>query len=181
MKPEIMTQLVIQNTWRIIWYVNKNGIFHTEHSWIGLYSGHVPRRTQHAGSRPFSVFLLSRGSAEQNKTQLSSAAPQHISTTERLTVQLTYTFVYIPPDADESVGQRAGATLVLRLRGDVVAEHPFHIETQHKVQETACLTILKEKEREVRQRLCGCEGMYCTYSYSSLPFSYATLWIQTFS
>lgn len=130
------------------------------------FSEHVPRRTQHAGSRPFSVFLPSRGNAEQNKTQLSSPAPQHISSTERLTAQLTYTFVNIPPDADESVGQRAGATLVLRLRGGVVAEHPFHIETQHKVQETACLTILREKEREVRWQLsltqCSAAVKECT-------------------
>lgn len=55
--------------------------------------------------------------------------------------------MYVPPDADKSVGQSAGATLILWLRGGVVAEHSLNIETQHEMQEAARLTVLTETHR----------------------------------
>ena len=55
--------------------------------------------------------------------------------------------MYISSDADESVGQSAGAALVLRLSRGVVTEHSLDVETQHKTQETARLTGLMETHR----------------------------------
>lgn len=60
-----------------------------------------------------------------------------------VSLQVTYTFMHLPPDDDESVCQRTQAGLVLRLRRRVAAEHPLYVETQHKSQETASLTALK--------------------------------------
>ncbi len=52
--------------------------------------------------------------------------------------------MYVPSDADKSVGQSAGGALLLWLRRGVVAEHSLNVETQHKTQETARLTVLIE-------------------------------------
>lgn len=52
--------------------------------------------------------------------------------------------MYTLSDADKSVGQSAGATLILWLSGGVAAEHSLDVETQHKTQQTACLTVLRE-------------------------------------
>lgn len=60
------------------------------------------------------------------------------------TAQPTYTFMYTLSDADKSVCQSTGVTLILWLRGGVVAEHPLNVETQYETQETACLTVLTE-------------------------------------
>lgn len=60
----------------------------------------------------------------------------------------------ISPDADESVGQSAGAALVLRLRCGVVGEHSLDIETQHQTQEAAGLTLLRETCRSSGYILC---------------------------
>lgn len=59
------------------------------------------------------------------------------------TGEQTYTFMDVSSDAHESVGQSAGAALLLWLRWGIVAEHSLNIETQHKTQETACLTVLR--------------------------------------
>lgn len=55
--------------------------------------------------------------------------------------------MYVPPDADKSVGQSARAALILWLRGGVVAEHSLYIETQHEMHEAARLTFLTETNR----------------------------------
>lgn len=52
--------------------------------------------------------------------------------------------MYISSDADKSIGQSAGAALLLGLRRGVVAEHSLHIKTQNKTQETARLPLLLE-------------------------------------
>lgn len=70
-----------------------------------------------------------------------------------LTAQVTYTFMNLLPDDDEGVGQRAHAGLVLRLSRCVVAEHPLHVKTQHKSQETASLADLTQRSRPVREML----------------------------
>lgn len=55
--------------------------------------------------------------------------------------------MYISSEADKSVGQSAGAALLLWLRRGVVAEHSLNVETQHKTQETALLTVLIETHK----------------------------------
>jgi len=58
--------------------------------------------------------------------------------------------MHISSDADKSVCQSAGAALLLWLRGDVVAEHSLHVETQQDTYETARLTLLSERCKRVR-------------------------------
>lgn len=102
----------------------------------------------HAGSRLFSVSPLRRGSAKQRTCH------HHYNLFNVfyggvggccLSAQGTYTFMYLLPDNDEVVGQRAQAALVLRLRGCVASEHPLYVETQDKMQETASLTVLRDR------------------------------------
>ena len=61
--------------------------------------------------------------------------------------KLTYTFMYLSPDADKGVGQSAGVALLLGLRRGVVTEHSLHVETQHETQQTALLTVLIETQQ----------------------------------
>lgn len=73
---------------------------------------------------------------------------------------LTYTFMNTPSDGDKGVGQRAGASLVLWLRGGVVAEHPLDVETQHETHQAARLTVLRETNtgRSDCETNCGSKG-----------------------
>lgn len=52
--------------------------------------------------------------------------------------------MYVSSDADKSIGQSAGAALLLRLCRGIVVEHPLNIETQHKMHEAARLSLLTE-------------------------------------
>lgn len=63
-------------------------------------------------------------------------------------------------DGDKGVGQRAGASLVLWLRGGVVAEHPLDVETQHETHQAARLTVLRETDtgRSDCETNCGSKG-----------------------
>lgn len=72
--------------------------------------------------------------------------------------------MYIPSDADKSIGQSAGAALILWLGRGIVAEHSLNVETQHKTQETACLTILRETLWQVRQQLSHTYTVYKAFS-----------------
>lgn len=65
-------------------------------------------------------------------------------TSHAIVLQLTYTFVNVSSDADESVGQSTGAALLLWLIGGIVAEHSLNVETQQKTQETARLPLLRD-------------------------------------
>lgn len=70
---------------------------------------------------------------EEEATIISTTLTSTFSFIEHLLFCLiTYTFVYFLSDADKSVGQSAGAALILWLSRGVVAEHSLDVETQDK-------------------------------------------------
>lgn len=77
--------------------------------------------------------------------------------------------MYLSSDADEAVGQSAGATLLLRIGGGEVAENSLDVETQDEMQEAAGLTVLMETDTQrsdyrtcpvhfINMRKSGCTG-----------------------
>lgn len=84
--------------------------------------------------------------------------------------------MYVFSDSDKSVGQSAGAALLLWLSRGVVGEHSLEVETQHETQETAGLTILIEThEGQVRAAL---SHIHVTYSYTVYKLSVFGLGIE---
>lgn len=72
--------------------------------------------------------------------------------------------MYVPSDANKSIGQSAGAALILQLGRGVVAEHSLDVETQHETQEAAYLSILRETRWQVRQELSHTYSVYNAFS-----------------
>ena len=93
------------------------------------------------------MFPLRSCSADKRKAQLLIQFTAAFNECSFVIEQMTYTLMYVLPDADKSVGQSTGVALILWLRGGVVAEHSLNVETQHKTHETARLTILIETRR----------------------------------
>lgn len=79
--------------------------------------------------------------------QISTVVSLLTLTAERAGDLQTYTFVHVSSDADEGVGQSAGAAKLVRLRGAEVTEHSLHVEAQQESQEAARLTLLEEMHR----------------------------------